>query len=326
MTPIGISTVWLVFPILIGFLFHSRLLEQLGLGMARYRARSSLARSLADKMVAERELEQFDRSEWYSVKLNRLTTNSTREAFIQLHCDDETEQFIQESYEQSDWILTQLWYNIAKSVLSWFYCQTDINGMLNRGSMFVFSKEQIVKMTGLDSEEAGEGENMMLDLGAGDGRPTLSVSSFFSQTFVTEMSRPMQRLLEKKGFIVVGVENWVQPGQFRLISALNLLDRCDKPLSILQNIHTSLQPGGWLVIALVLPFKPYVESVPSHQPAERLGITGETFEPQVEAAVEVITALGFSLHSWARVPYLCEGDLTRPIYSLNNALMVFRKA
>ena len=108
-------------------------------------------------------------------------------------------------------------------------------------------------------------------------------------------------------------------------SALNLFDRCDKPLSIISDIHKSLKPSGYLVVALVLPFRPYVESVPSHKPSEKMNIHGELFENQVEAAIEMFEDIGFSLESWSRVPYLCEGDLTRPLYQLNNALMVYKK-
>ena len=41
------------------------------------------------------------------------------------------------------------------------------------------------------------------------------------------------------------------------------------------------------VAALVLPFRPYVESVSSHKPSQILDISGEEFETQVETAVKV---------------------------------------
>ena len=49
---------------------------------------------------------------------------------------------VRTSVEKSDSLLTQTWHSLAKSVMKWFYSQTDINGYLQRGSMFVFSKEQ----------------------------------------------------------------------------------------------------------------------------------------------------------------------------------------
>lgn len=40
---------------------------------------------------------------------------------------------------------------------------------------------------------------------------------------------------------------------------LNLLDRCNKPRSMLEQAKYALAPGGVLLVALVLPYKPYVE-------------------------------------------------------------------
>lgn len=35
--------------------------------------------------------------------------------------------------------------------------------------------------------------------------------------------------------------------------------RCDKPVQLLQQMKASLKPGGKIVIALVLPYTPFVE-------------------------------------------------------------------
>merc|ERR1712126_230760 len=292
---------------------------------ATLRGRSSLVKTMASKMERDRELEEFDKQQWYRVDLDKISCVTIRSKFVQLYVDEETKSFIDQSVAQSDWFLTQLWYNVAKSFLSWFYRQTDINGILQRGSMFVFSREQFMKMTRMTAENESIKKGSMLDLGAGDGRPTLAMSSFFDQVFATEVSGPMRRNLAAKGFKVLEIEEWPREEEFDLISALNLFDRCDKPLSIISDIHKSLKPSGYLVVALVLPFKPYVESVPSHKPSEKMNIHGELFENQVEAAVQLFDDVGFNLESWSRVPYLCEGDLTRPLYQLNNALLVFKK-
>ena len=135
----------------------------------------------------------------------------------------------------------------------------------------------------------------------------------------------MRKLCTARGFKVLELDEWAKEGnKYDVISALNLFDRCDKPVTILKDIHYSLKSTGFLVVALVLPFRPYVESVPSHKPSERMTITGERFEDQVETAVRVFEEEGFHLESWSRVPYLCEGDLNKPLYHLNNGLFVFR--
>jgi len=304
----------------------------LSLDMTSLRGRGTLVKSLVSKMEADREIETMDRSVWYSFDTTTIESE-IGEKFLQLQEDDETSLFIQHSVLQSDWLFTQLYYNLAKSFLSWFYCQTDINGLLNRGSMFVFSKQQFLSLCSQESNNSRmlpfNSSTMLpslLDLGAGDGRPTTSMSPFFQNTFVTEVSTPMKKLCSKRGFTVLDLETWAQESEsYDVISALNLFDRCDKPVSILKSIHFSLKPGGLLVVALVLPFKPYVESTTDHKPSEIFNINGETFKDQIETAVEVFRKLGFHLERWSRVPYLCEGDLNKPLYHLNNGLFLLSK-
>jgi 2-polyprenyl-3-methyl-5-hydroxy-6-metoxy-1,4-benzoquinol methylase len=60
---------------------------------------------------------------------------------------------------------------------------------------------------------------------------------------------------------LLDVEKWPETGiKFDVVTCLNLLDRCDKPLSLLRELKASLSPGGRVVVALVLPFSPYVET------------------------------------------------------------------
>ena len=302
--------------------FHTNFLTKITNMSSLRGGRSGLVKTLTVKMERDRELESLDKTKWYSVDLERIRSQDIRAKFVQLHTDEETLAFIEHSVEQSDWLFTQLWYNVAKSLLSWVYCQTDINAMLSRGSMFVFSKQQFVTMTGI-KEDANLGD--MLDLGAGDGRPTEAMSGFCDKVFATEMSKPMRKILATKGFEVLEIDNWAKKEEYGLISALNLFDRCDKPMTIVSDIYKSLKPGGYFVVALVLPFRPYVESVPSHEPSEEMNISGKYFENQLESSVEMFKNVGFELLSWSRIPYLCEGDLARPIYSLDDSLIIFRK-
>ena len=59
---------------------------------------------------------------------------------------------------------------------------------------------------------------------------------------------------------VLDVETWDSCGHlYDIISCLNVLDRCDKPLSLLRSIYNSLSPGGYVLLAVVLPFDPFVE-------------------------------------------------------------------
>ena len=58
------------------------------------------------------------------------------------------------------------------------------------------------------------------------------------------------------------MELWVNTTEkFDVVSCLNLLDRCDKPVTLLSNIRHVLRPEtGRVIIAIVLPFSPCVES------------------------------------------------------------------
>ena len=158
---------WLSGIFLFIIVFHTNFLTKITKMTSLRGGRSGLVQTLAAKMEADMQLEDFDRTEWYSVELGRIRSPDIRDKFVQLASDEETEAFIEHSVDQSDWVFTQIWYNVAKSFLSWVYCQTDINAMLSRGSMFVFSKAQFVQLTNLTEEVPG---GKMLDLGAGDGR------------------------------------------------------------------------------------------------------------------------------------------------------------
>lgn len=59
---------------------------------------------------------------------------------------------------------------------------------------------------------------------------------------------------------LLSVNEWYNKQQYNLISCLNVLDRCERPYQLLQQIHQSLKPEGLAVIAVVLPFESYVES------------------------------------------------------------------
>lgn len=60
-------------------------------------------------------------------------------------------------------------------------------------------------------------------------------------------------------FRILDTETWHLKGQFNCVCMLNLLDRCNKPKTMLRQAKDSLTPDGVLMIALVLPYKPYVE-------------------------------------------------------------------
>ncbi|XP_050421059.1 protein-L-histidine N-pros-methyltransferase isoform X2 [Adelges cooleyi] len=234
--------------------------------------------------------------------------------------DTDTERFLVDSTEQSDRLFTQIWQSAVSSVLNAFMTKTSINGLLRRGSMFVFSTAQIRKLLNLTYFASG---SSLIDLGAGDGATTDKYMPLVNHIYVTEKSGPMIRILSKKGFRLLDADLWWNHEEkFDIVSCLNLLDRCSDPMDLLDNIKNSLKPNGRVVIALVLPYKPFDE-FKSVVPEEKLPITGDSFEEQVTSTIEnVFEPAGFNVLCWTKLPYLCEGDLSQDYYWLNDAVFI----
>jgi len=294
-------------------------------GAAGEHIRSPLARTIYQKM-REDELNKNDKHVyWYRVITSRFPEN-LQQLFLQLDQDESTDEFLHNCQEKSDQIFTQIFYSLARPVLSFIMTQTSINGFLNRGSMFIFSERQFEKLLGISSYHKFDN---LLDLGAGDGMVTLRMSSYFNNTYATEMSTPMVRRLTGHGFKILNVDSWHKSNlQFDLIACLNLLDRCDKPLTVLADIRRSLKPGtGRALVAVVIPFKPFVEfESKTNQPTEYLRVQGKNFEEEVEKFISVFHQQGFQVEKFTRLPYLCEGDLKHSFYVLTDAVFVLKLA
>lgn len=290
---------------------------------ARY-LRSPLARSLLlDPPPSHRH--DPGRLQWYSCDTD-LLPDHLRPLFVQSHLDGETVAFLRQSSEKSGWLLVQIYHSLVTSVFGFFMSKTSINGLLGRGSMFVFSEEQLLGLLRVGPEwKTGRA----LDLGAGDGEVTKIIGSHVEEVYVTEVSPTMKWQLRKKHYRVLEVDEW-QSGslQYDLVSCLNLLDRCDQPLTLLRDIRNVLEPRhGLLILAVVLPFQPYVENGGRwERPAEWLHVTGDTWEEQACSLSEALAGAGFTVVSFSRLPYLCEGDLYREHYVLDDAVFVLAPA
>lgn len=196
------------------------------------------------------------------------------------------------------------------------------NGLLGRGQMFVYSTRQF--QTLLDLSPANPSPfTTLLDIGAGDGSVTKRMSSLFEKVYVTELSPTMQWRLSQYGYTVLDVDQWGD-NKFDVITCLNVLDRCEKPFTLLKQIRDHLNPShGRLIISLVLPFRPYFEYSSTHHPDEFLPITGQHPEEQINDLItHLFQPLGFHLRKFTRLPYLCEGDLARSYYILFDYLFV----
>ncbi|KAJ8042422.1 Methyltransferase-like protein 9 [Holothuria leucospilota] len=267
----------------------------------------------------------FDISKWYDCNLEKCPPDVASK-FLKFDLDGGTSEFLDKSYEKSNWLFTQVWHSVVRSLTAWFVSTTSINGWLGRGCMFVFSETQFLHL--IEKPDTWKGD-LLLDLGAGDGTITDVMAPFFTTVSATEVSRPMINRLSSKGYRVLNIDEWSHTGStYDVISCLNLLDRCEKPNTILKDMRRCLKPSGLAIVALVLPYRPFVESRSAKlQPNETLPITGRTWEQQVTSFIcTVAPESGFEVVRFSRLPYLCEGDLSVPFYYLTDAVFVLKPA
>ncbi|XP_062860108.1 methyltransferase-like protein 9 [Trichomycterus rosablanca] len=286
--------------------------------------RRSLVRNLYTNMISSVEFTGEELQQLYQCRPD-LLGEDVRALFVQSQLDADTRAFLQRSAEKSGWLFTQLYHSLFSTIFSPIVSRTSINGFLGRGSMFVFSEEQFHLLLQIHPHWRAE---RLLDLGAGDGAVTDIMGPHFREIYATEVSPPMRWQLQRKKYRLLEIDEWQNTGfQFDVISCLNLLDRCDEPLQMLRDIKKALVPGtGRLILAVVLPFQPYVEAGGRWvRPTEWIQLTGGTWEEQVTNLSEVIfREVGLEMEAVTRLPYLCEGDMSQDYYVLDDAVFVLK--
>ncbi|CAF1453517.1 unnamed protein product [Adineta steineri] len=284
--------------------------------------RSHWARAVLSKIDNDQHLENIDRRIWYRLTHSDRLREEYSALFQELHEDEETTAFLEESQAKSDNIPVQVLHSLASTVLTVFIARTSANGLIGRGRMFVYSTAQFKKLLDINDNEQSQ-MSSLLDIGAGDGSVTQRMASLFEKVYTTEMSSIMQWRLSYNGYTVLDTDQWGDL-KFDVITCLNVLDRCEKPLTLLKKIREHLNPdNGRVIITLVLPFKPYTEYNDDHHPDESIHIKTRLPEEQINEFISnVFQPLGFRLRKLSRLPYLCEGDMERSYYFLSDYIFV----
>lgn len=253
----------------------------------------------------------------YDCDLSRLAP-SVRDRFVQLGPDQSLADYFQRARRQRHGRLVTWLHRSLRGIFSDF----DINGLLGTYPMHVLGREQWAHLL-------PDAKGRLLDVGAGNGDVTDALAPLFDEATVAETSRPMARRLRRRGYRCHNLDLAVHPipdGPFDAIALLNVLDRCDRPLSLLGNLRSALRSDGRLIVALVLPYRPVVyDGGLAREPTERLPIFETTWEEATHQLVEhVLAPLGFEVESCSRVPYLSGGDAYRALYELDDVVLVCR--
>ena len=168
----------------------------------------------------------------------------------------------------------------------WF-SPTDANAITGRSEMHVISTAQARQLLQSDADAPSS----LLDVGAGSGNVTDHLRPLFSRVVVTEVSAPMCRWLRARGYTCHHTAEvqlptvWVllvscgsarcrlrclgasalmssaasmcstrdASGQITADACVQVLDRCDRPWTLLKQIRCALKPGDLLLLAVVRP-------------------------------------------------------------------------
>jgi len=290
--------------------------------------RGKIIANVIESLQAQEAVNDIRTDQWYQVDMNGVNSE-VQQLYYPSSIDGETYEFLNSSIAVSQSMCLQLFYTFSTVILRAFITKTTINGLLERGKMFVFSADQLAAFLRIDNTWRPE-DKAVIDLGAGDGQVTWRFRPFFNKIYATEASKIMEWRLRQKQFHVLPKEDWKSRGPFNLISALNLLDRFYDPQQLLADIHeVALRDDALVLIAVVLPLSHYVEfQVGGRQgnaPTNRIQVIGKTCQSHLNSFVrDVFKPAGFEVIRWTKLPYLCEGDVHKPYYKLDDFLFLLK--
>lgn len=244
-----------------------------------------------------------------------------RSRFVELSLDPATRAWIDDAYDRPTSPVRLAARRAARSLVGDY----DANALFDTHDMRVLGREQWGLVLG------DTASMRWLDVGAGDGRVASEIRAIAGEVVTTETSSRMAARLRDRGFECHEVDLSTSPlpttGRFDVVSALNVLDRTHKPYTLVERMASLLTPSGRLVLAVPLPLAPHVHvGASTVDPDELLPIDRRSFEEAASTLVELALApLGLELVSMSRVPYLSRGDRNRPVYVLDDCILVMRR-
>jgi SAM-dependent methyltransferase len=185
---------------------------------------------------------------------------------------------------------------------------------------------------------------LLLDVGAGPGDVLDPLRPLFSETAcATEASLPCALRLRNRGVDAAwcdsldALPSWLESriasnGGADVIALQNVLDRADRPRSLLAAAKRRLSPSGALLVALRVPLDQYVLTPGNMvvRPTEDLMSDcfrlGDSFEDAVcRVNDRLFEPAGLRIERFSQAPYFCQGDSAdADFYALNDLVAVLR--
>eukprot|EP00127_Corallochytrium_limacisporum_P005554 Clim_evm71s207 gene=Clim_evmTU71s207 len=273
-----------------------------------------------------KEVGQYYGTDAYRKRLPKMLTS----LWHQLEIDQEIVAFVQDSEQASNNWFLQIYHNVGARLLRSMFTQTTSNGLLFRGQMKVLSESQYENICQASGVQMGQ-RDLLLDIGAGDGSASLPIARKHRQSYCTEMSQIMVwRLIYEQGYQAhLTPSFWTVPElqdkMYDTILMWNLLDRCSNPKQQLAEASKRMHSNSTLLIALVLPYKPYVECKGGAScDCDLLDLPGLSAVEDASRFIAYMATIGLSTIKMATAPYMCRGDTTTPVYILPDYVFVCR--
>lgn len=211
------------------------------------------------------------------------------------------------------------------SLIEQFVPSYEAHGMLGMYPMHILGPQQWEQMVPTHLRGGS-----LLDVGAGQGFVTEHARSLFSSITATETARSMVRRLWDRGFAAHPLDITDSPAAFPkesydVVSVLNVLDRCERPLTLLSNALSFLRHGGLLIISDPLPISQRVRGA-HHVVKESIGGNCTIWEESLANLYHnTIVPLGLTPTLVTRLPYIYKSSGREPYVILDDFVLVCKK-
>ena len=211
------------------------------------------------------------------------------------------------------------------SLLEQFVPAYEAHGILGMYPMHLLGRRQWAQI--LPPHVRG---GALLDIGAGQGFVTEHARELFSRIVVTETAPSMVRRLQDRGFEAHTIDLTISPNAFpeapfEVVSILNVLDRCEQPLTLLTSALRFLSKDGCIIISDPLPIAQRVRGVPNAV-TESIGGARDTWEESLSNFYQTtIAPLGLTPIYATRLPYIYKSSGAEPYVILDDFVLVCKK-